>query len=115
MRYFSPRFVQQLLLLPVLLCVGAVGPNRAMAVQFTLTWIDTSVNEDGFQIERKTDTTGTFAQVATVGANVSSYADLSLPPTVGATYCYRVRAYNAAGNSGYSNQACGTTTDTQAP
>ena len=28
--------------------------------------------------------------------------------TAGQGYCYRVRAYNAAGSSGYSNEACGT-------
>src|SRR5712692_9645595 len=114
MRRFFPRLVQQLLLLPVVLLVGAVGPTLARAAQLTLTWTDTSVNEDGFKIERKAGTTGTFAQVATVGANVTSYIDPNL--TGGATYCYQVRAYNTAGNSAYSNTACGTVSaDTQPP
>src|SRR5262249_46719943 len=46
--------------------------------------------------------------------NVTSYIDSSV--TGGATYCYRVRAYNTAGDSAYSNQACGTgSADTQVP
>ena len=45
-----------------------------------------------------------FAQIATVGPNVTSYTDTGLLPLV--TYCYRVRAYNGAGDSGYSNTAC---------
>src|SRR5229473_5696965 len=114
MRRFFPRLVQQLLLLPVFLVMSAVGPAATMAAQLTLTWTDASMNEDGFKIERKAGTTGTFAQVATVGANVTSYIDSSL--SGGAPYCYQVRAYNTAGDSAYSNQACGTASaDTQAP
>src|SRR5262249_39669324 len=79
---------------------------EATAAQITLTWTDNSTNESGFKIERKTGTTGTFAQVATVGANVTSYIDSNL--TGGATYCYRVRAYNITQDSGYTNEACAT-------
>ena len=42
-----------------------------------------------------------------MGANVSSYSDAGL--TDGTTYCYQVRAFNAAGDSVYSNEGCGTT------
>src|SRR3990172_9539942 len=59
------------------------------------------------RIERKTGTSGTFAQFATVGANVTSYIDSGL--TSGTTFCYRLLAYNVAGDSAYSNEACGTT------
>jgi hypothetical protein len=69
-----------------------------------LTWTDSSDNEDGFKLERKTGTTGTFAQVAVVGPNTTSYTDSGL--TVGITYCYRVNASNAAGDSTYSNEVC---------
>ena len=70
----------------------------------TLAWTDNSDNEDGFGIERKTGTNGTFAQIATVAANISSYEDSGL--IAGNTYCYRVNAFNTAGTSAYTNQAC---------
>ncbi|HEY9502441.1 MAG TPA: fibronectin type III domain-containing protein, partial [Pyrinomonadaceae bacterium] len=57
-------------------------------------------NEDGFQIERSTDGS-TFTQIATVGANVTTYSNTGITCTV--FYYYRVRAYNAVGNSAYSN------------
>ena len=44
--------------------------------------------------------------IATVGPNVTSYSDSSLANST--TYCYRVNAFNSAGNSAYTNEACGT-------
>ena len=64
-------------------------------------------NEDGFRIERRTGTTGTYAEIAALGVNAASYTDVNLAN--GTTYCYRVRAYNAGGASGYSNEQCATT------
>jgi len=85
----------------------AVSYGIAGAGNLTLTWNDNSNNEDGFKIERKEGLTGTFAEIAMVGANVSSYADTGL--TDGTTYCYQVRAYNGAGDSPYTNEDCNTT------
>jgi hypothetical protein len=76
----------------------------AAASRLTITWSDRSSNEDGFKVERRTGTTGTFAQITQVGTNVTSFIDSTV--TAGTTYCYRVRAYNTAGNSAYSNEAC---------
>jgi hypothetical protein len=81
--------------------------NVASAAQLTLSWADASDNEDGFGIERKTGTSGTFARVATVSSNVNTYTDASLAS--GTTYCYRVNAFNTAGSSAYTNEICGTT------
>ena len=67
----------------------------------TLTWTDNVVNETGFRIERKTGT-GSYAEIATVGVNATSYTNSGL--TSNTIYLYRVRAYNAAGNSAYSNE-----------
>jgi hypothetical protein len=76
--------------------------------QINLSWTDASSNEDGFRIERCTGSKCTnFAQVATVGANVKTYSNTGLPTNT--TYTYRVRAYNAAGSSAYSNTARATT------
>jgi hypothetical protein len=80
--------------------------DQASAGQLQLAWTDNSNNEDGFRIERKTGTSGTFSQIASVGVNVTSYTDTSL--TDGATYCYRLRAFNLAGNSAYSPEGCAT-------
>ncbi len=76
--------------------------------QINLSWTDNADNESGFRILRcKGSTCTNFALIATVGANVTSYADTNL--TANTTYRYRVYAYNASGNSGYSNVAAATT------
>jgi len=78
------------------------------ARQINLSWKDNSTNEEGFRIERcKGSTCTNFAQIATVGANVTTYANTGLNKNT--TYRYRVRAYNASGTSGYSNIAAATT------
>jgi hypothetical protein len=82
--------------------------DQASAGQLQLAWTDNSNNEDGFRIERKTS--GTFSQIASVGVNVTSYTDVNL--TDGATYCYRLRAFNSAGNSAYSTEGCATVKST---
>ncbi len=75
--------------------------------QINLAWTDNSGDESGFKIERKTGLSGTYAQIATPGAETTSYSNTGL--TAGTTYYYRVRAYNGAGNSSYSNEANATT------
>jgi hypothetical protein len=97
---------KDLFLLFLVLCTVFGWQNEASAGELQITWADNSENEDGFKIERKTGTAGTYAQIATVGANVTSYRNASLID--GTTYCYRIRAYNSAGSSPYSNEACGT-------
>ncbi len=72
-----------------------------------LTWTDNSDDEIGFRIERKTEPSGTFAVITTVGANVTKYYNTGLQP--GTTYTYRIRAYNGVGNSPYSNEATAAT------
>ena len=54
------------------------------------------------KVERSLDGT-TFTQIATVGRGVATFVNTGLAPTT--TYYYRVRAYNASGNSAYSNVA----------
>ena len=91
-----------------------VAIPAAAAPHFTLKWTDNSTNEDGFKIERSTgDGSGVWQQIGVVGQDVTSYLDDNLPGLV--MFSYRVRAYNTAGNSGYSNIATGTTPAAQAP
>ncbi len=85
---------------------GHLQASAVSAFQIGLTWNDESRNEDGFKIERSTDATN-FTQIAQVPANTTNYLDTGLFP--GTTYCYRVRAYNSAGNSRFSKIASATT------
>jgi hypothetical protein len=80
------------------------------AAQLQLSWTDNSTNEDGFKIERGPATAGPFTQIGTAGSNIASYTDSGLADAT--NFCYRVRAYNVAGDSAYTNVACGTTTAT---
>ncbi|MCX8038440.1 MAG: fibronectin type III domain-containing protein, partial [Candidatus Sumerlaeia bacterium] len=66
-----------------------------------LNWGDVQ-RESGYKIERR-EGTGPWFEVAIVGANTTQYQDGGLTP--GSSYTYRVRAYNPAGNSAYSNEA----------
>ena len=71
-----------------------------------LGWADNANNEDGFRIERSTDGTN-FTEIAALPANSTAYSAASLAS--GTLYFFRVRAYNAVGNSNYSNSAFATT------
>jgi len=73
--------------------------------QINLSWTDNSSNEDGFYIDRKQGT-GTFTQIASVGANVKTYSNTGLISST--TYTYRVRAYNGGGDAA-SNEISATT------
>ena len=82
-------------------------PVGVFAGQLTLSWVDNSTNEAGFSIERGPAGATTFAPIATVGANVTTYTDLGLADAT--TYCYRVQAFNSAGSSPYTTPQCATT------
>ncbi|MGH7854059.1 MAG: family 16 glycoside hydrolase [Candidatus Binatia bacterium] len=82
----------------------ALASGPAHAATLRLSWQDNSSNETGFKIERMNG--ATYVQIASVAANVASYSDSNL--TAGSTYCYRVRAFNAAGASAPTNAACTT-------
>jgi hypothetical protein len=72
--------------------------------QVTLTWTDASSNESGFSIERCTGRRCTaFSVVGQVGPNVTSFSNTGLSART--QYRYRVRAFNSAGSSAYSNVA----------
>ncbi len=88
------------------------SPGGLMAVsvsssQINLAWTDNAANETGFRIERSPNGSSNWTEIATTDANVTSYQNTGL--TASTIYYYRVRAYNATGNSGYSNTANATT------
>jgi len=68
----------------------------------TLAWEDASVNEDGFQIEKRIGPDGEFFPLAEVGPNITKYTDTDIVP--GGVYFYRVRSFNAYGHSAYSQE-----------
>jgi hypothetical protein len=83
----------------------------------TLTWQDNSgsnpaVNdqEDGFILERNLNGGAWTVIASAIGANITTYSDglVVQSTTVDNVYCYRVKAFNKTGQSGYSNQDCGT-------
>jgi YVTN family beta-propeller protein len=76
--------------------------------EIDLTWTDNSSDELGFKIERRFDTGTQYTQVATAGADATSFNDTGLEANK--TYTYRVRAYNEAADSDYATSA-GATTD----
>lgn len=70
----------------------------------TLTWSDNSFNEHAFEIQRADEAcTETFVGVATVPANTTSYLDSDYGVGLDGVYCYRVKALNRGGDSGFSN------------
>jgi hypothetical protein len=73
----------------------------------SLAWTDNSNNETGFKIQRKQGATGTYTQIATPGANVTTYTSSGLLD--GTQYYYKVCATNSAGDSPFSNEVNGTT------
>jgi hypothetical protein len=80
--------------------------------QVSLAWVDNSLDETGFVIERSTDGVN-FSVLATVVANVTAYNDLAV--LGGFTYTYRVAAFNTGGPSAYSNTASATILGPQPP
>ena len=80
---------------PLNLTATAISSSR-----IDLAWTDASTDESGFKVERCTGTCTDFVEVAQLAANAPSYSDTGR--TADTLYRYRVRAYNAAGNSTYA-------------
>jgi archaellum component FlaG (FlaF/FlaG flagellin family) len=83
-----------------------LNATTVSAIEVDLSWTDNASIETGFKIERKTGTSGTYSQIATVGSNVTTYKDTTA--ACGNQYLYRVRATNGV-DSAYSNEATATT------
>jgi len=77
----------------------------SIAQAATLAWTDNSSApnaEDGFRIYRAATALSAFVQVGSVAANVVTFVD----PAGVAGNCWRVTAFNVAGESQPSNVAC---------
>jgi hypothetical protein len=96
---------------PAVAVPAAPSELKAIAVSPTLiklTWKDNSDSEDGFQLECRVGAAGEWKPVqGRTPANVPSFTDYGLDS--GQTYAYRVRVFNAAGESAWSNEVAART------
>ncbi|MBT0664575.1 DUF2341 domain-containing protein [Geobacter pelophilus] len=92
--------------------LGATSPNTTT---INLSWLDNTVSETGFKVERCSGAgCSDFVQLAVAAANATSYSDTSVAS--GTTYRYQVRATNGTlWDSDYSNIAGTTTASPTAP
>lgn len=82
-----------------------LGAVAVLDTIINLSWLDNSIDEQGFYIERWNGSS--YVQIGQVGANVTSYSDAGRAAST--AYSYRVRAFNSIGNSMYSNESSATT------
>jgi PKD repeat protein len=90
-------------------CSSILAPSGLTATAVStsaidLAWTDESDNEDGFHIEHSTDG-GSWSLLASQGGTTYTHGGLA----TASLHYYRVRAYNAGDQSGYSNVASKTT------
>ena len=91
---------------------SGLAATAVSASQINLTWVDNSNNEDGFSIERKIGSGGTYAQIGTVAADAAANPDTNLSSST--SYYYRVKASNEVGDS-YSAEVIYTTAAVPTP
>ncbi|MBN1673980.1 MAG: lamin tail domain-containing protein [Kiritimatiellae bacterium] len=84
-----------------------LAATAASQTRVNLTWQDMSDNETGFKIDRRQSGLSAWVRVGEPAANQTSYSDTGLP--AGTEFYYKVKAYNADGNSPYSAVAAATT------
>jgi fibronectin type 3 domain-containing protein len=84
-----------------------LAARATSSTQIELTWRDNASNESGFSLERKTGTTGGWSEVARLSPNTTQVVNRGL--RAGTVYVYRLRAFNSAGFSAWSNEATPTT------
>ncbi len=92
---------------------SALTATTVSGHQINLSWVDNATNEQGFKVERKIGTDGTYKQIRYLSANTTSYRDKWL--NSGIEYFYRIRAYNRYGDSDYSNETNATTSANNPP
>jgi len=75
--------------------------------QISISWLDNSNNESGFTIARSLDGSSWSEVTPAAPLNATSYIDSGLNSET--RYYYRVKAFNATGDSSYSNSHSATT------
>lgn len=82
--------------------------NYIFLSALSLSWTDNSSNETGFIIERSTDSKS-WNIIKSLILNSTNYADIGL--ILNTKYYYRIYAFNASGNSAFSNIVSATPTN----
>jgi chitodextrinase len=76
--------------------LAVVPENQSTSLK--LNWTDNSSNETGFRINRSTNGSSGFTEVASLPAGTTTWTDTGVSSCT--TYYYQVYAYNPGGNSG---------------
>jgi hypothetical protein len=86
---------------------GNLNATPVSPSEIDLLWTRGSSNEQGFYVERRESGETDWARIATVGAAFTNFGDSQLEH--GVTYEYRVQAFNAFGESPFSEIVTATT------
>jgi len=92
--------------------VQLLPPSNVQAVaisqtQINVTWTTANTNATRFHIERKTGTSGVYAEITAVPGTTASYQDTTVQANT--AYSYRLRSEGTSGFSAYSNEASAAT------
>ncbi|MCP4326455.1 MAG: fibronectin type III domain-containing protein [Alteromonadales bacterium] len=79
-------------------------PTAAGGVtELVITWEDYATNEDGYLVERRSETESEYTVISTLAIDSTSYTDTST--LLDGEYCYRIAAFNQSGTT-YSDDSC---------
>jgi hypothetical protein len=85
---------------------SGLGASPASATSVNLTWTNNAANQAGFHLDRATNAEFTQNLITeTLPASLNSFTDTATGLAPGSTFYYRLRSFNAAGDSGGSNVA----------
>ncbi|MCF8370102.1 MAG: DNRLRE domain-containing protein [Bacteroidales bacterium] len=104
---FSVRCVQDIAINSLPLSPSGLTSSAISSTQINLSWDDNSSNENGFKIERSPNGNTNWTVIQTTANNVTNYENTGLSAST--TYYYRVKAFNTAGSSSYSNTSSSVT------
>ena len=92
--------------------ITGFSATAASNTTISLSWTDTSDNEDGFKIARSTDGIN-YTDIDTLSSGTTNYTDTGL--TFNTTYHYQVRSFNTSGDSNTVDGSATTTNSLTAP